>query len=29
VLTFLNHVIKDGTLTLDEADEITGPMMVK
>lgn len=29
VLTFLNHVIKDGTLTLDEADEITGPMLVK
>ncbi|MEA3246286.1 MAG: NAD(P) transhydrogenase subunit alpha, partial [Gemmatimonadota bacterium] len=29
VLTFLNHVIKDGALTLDEADEITGPMLVK
>ena len=29
ILTFLNHVIKDGTLTLDEADEITGPMLVK
>lgn len=29
VLTFLNHVIKDGALVLDEADEITGPMLVK
>jgi NAD(P) transhydrogenase subunit alpha len=29
VLTFLNHVIKDGALTLDETDEITGPMLVK
>lgn len=29
VLTFLNHVIKDKALTLDEADEITGPMLVK
>lgn len=29
VLTFLNHVITDGVLTLDEADEITGPMLVK
>lgn len=29
VLTFLNHVIKDNALTLDEADEITGPMLVK
>lgn len=28
VLTFLNHVIKDGALTLDAADEITGPMLV-
>jgi NAD(P) transhydrogenase subunit alpha len=29
VLTFLNHVMKDGALVLDETDEITGPMMVK
>lgn len=29
VLTFLNHVMKDGQLVLDEADEITGPMFVK
>lgn len=29
VLTFLNHVIKDNVLTLDEADEITGPMLIK
>ncbi len=29
VLTFLNHVIKDGALVIDEADEITGPMLVK
>ncbi|MBM4193427.1 MAG: NAD(P) transhydrogenase subunit alpha [Gemmatimonadetes bacterium] len=29
VLTFLNHVIKDGNLVLEESDEITGPMMVK
>ncbi len=29
VLTFLNHVIRDGALTLDETDEITGPMLVK
>ena len=29
ILTFLNHVIKDTVLTLDEADEITGPMLVK
>lgn len=29
ILTFLNHVLKDGTLTLDANDEITGPMLVK
>lgn len=29
ILTFLNHVIKENALTLDEADEITGPMLVK
>ncbi len=29
ILTFLGHVLKDGVLTLDEADEITGPMLVK
>jgi NAD(P) transhydrogenase subunit alpha len=29
ILTFLNHVLKDGVLTLDESDEITGPMLVK
>lgn len=29
ILTFLNHVIKENVLTLDEADEITGPMLVK
>ena len=29
ILTFLNHVIKDGALNLDAADEITGPMLVK
>jgi NAD(P) transhydrogenase subunit alpha len=29
VLTFLNHVLKENVLTLDEADEITGPMLVK
>jgi NAD(P) transhydrogenase subunit alpha len=29
VLTFLNHVLKENQLTLDEADEITGPMLVK
>lgn len=28
VLTFLNHVIKENALTLDPADEITGPMLV-
>jgi NAD(P) transhydrogenase subunit alpha len=29
VLTFLNHVIRDGALALDETDEIIGPMLVK
>ncbi|MDA1082016.1 MAG: NAD(P) transhydrogenase subunit alpha [Gemmatimonadetes bacterium] len=29
ILTFLNHAIKENVLTLDEADEITGPMLVK
>lgn len=29
ILTFLNHVMKDGALVLDETDEITGAMLVK
>ena len=29
ILTFLNHVMKDGALVLEETDEITGAMLVK
>jgi NAD(P) transhydrogenase subunit alpha len=29
VLTFVQHILKDGALTIDPADEITGPMLLR